>query len=70
MSIEYRRLRADEEDALLDMVTEAMGDDREERKRVFRDFADDPHRFARTHVAVTGDGKLLSAASYWVRICT
>ena len=67
MTVEYRHLRPDEEDALLDMVAAAMGDDRAERQRVLRDFADDPQRFARTHVAVTRGGTVLSAASYWVR---
>src|SRR5919199_1532995 len=67
MTVEYRHLRLDEEGALLDMVAEAMGDDRAERQRVLHDFADDHERFARTHVAITDDGSLLSAASYWVR---
>jgi GNAT superfamily N-acetyltransferase len=67
MAVVYRQLKPDEEDALLDMVAAAMGDDRVERQRVFHDFADDPQRFARTHVAVSDDGSVLSAASYWVR---
>ena len=67
MAVVYRQLRPDEEDALLDMVAAVMGDDRAERQRVLRDFADDPQRFERTYVAVTDDGRMLSAASYWVR---
>jgi GNAT superfamily N-acetyltransferase len=45
----------------------AIDDDRDARKRVFYDFADDPQRFAHTHIAVDPDGNLLAAAAYWLR---
>jgi GNAT superfamily N-acetyltransferase len=67
MAVIYRTLRPDEQDAVLDLWVAVLGDDRDIRKRVFCDFADDPQRFAHTHVAVAPDGNLLAAVAYWLR---
>jgi ribosomal protein S18 acetylase RimI-like enzyme len=67
LSITYRTLRPEEEDAVLDLWVTVLDDERDTRTRIFYDFADDPQRFAHTHVAVASDGSLLAAVAYWLR---
>ena len=67
MSVICRTLRPEEQDAVLDLWVAVLDDDRDTRRRVFYDFADDPQRFVHTHVAVDPDGRLLAAVAYWLR---
>lgn len=67
MQVTYRALLPSEEEAVIRLWVDILGDDWEMRSHIFRDFTDDPQRFARTHVAVAEDGTLLSAVAYWLR---
>ena len=61
MSVEYRQLRPHEEGAVIDLWTDVFGS---QRDQVQSEFADNPRRIEQTHVAVAGDGQLLSAIHY------
>jgi GNAT superfamily N-acetyltransferase len=65
MSIEYRAMYPEEEDAALDLWAEVLGDDRAALKRTF--VYNDRHRFEHHFVAATPDGRLLSTVGYWLR---
>jgi hypothetical protein len=60
LPVTYRTLRPEEEAAVIDLWVAVLDEDRDVRQRMFADFADDPQRFARTHVAVAPDGRLLA----------
>ena len=65
--LSYRTLHPNEQEKVINLWAHGLGDAREDRERIFCDFADDPHRFSRTHVAVLPTGDLCAAMSYWVR---
>jgi GNAT superfamily N-acetyltransferase len=65
--ITYRTLEPHEEEAVLTLWAQVMEDPYEVRKQVFYDFANDPQRFNRTHIALVPDGAICAAVSYWVR---
>lgn len=67
MTITYRMMRPDEEGAAVSLWTDALGTSRDEALRTYRDFQDDPERYARTVVAVAPDGTLLATVCYWLR---
>jgi GNAT superfamily N-acetyltransferase len=65
MSIEYRAMYPEEEDAALDLWAEVLSDDRAALKRLF--VYNDRHRFEHHFVAAAPDGRLLSTVGYWLR---
>ena len=66
MTISYRTLQPDEEDALIDLRVDVFGVEHEVAKNQFRNYGDAAQRFARTFVGVALDGTILSAVSYHV----
>lgn len=67
MPLTYRTLQPHEVDTLLHLWATVLEDSYENRQRLFGDFADDPQRFMRTQVALTEDGVICGAATYWLR---
>lgn len=63
----YRPMRPDEEAAALTLWMDVLETGADEALDTFRDFHDNPQRFAQSYVAVAEDGTLLATVCYWVR---
>ncbi|MEZ4736279.1 MAG: GNAT family N-acetyltransferase [Caldilineaceae bacterium] len=67
MSITYRAVQPHEEDALLRLWMAVLEDSYTNRQQLFGDVSNDPHRFARTQVAISPEGTICGAVTHWLR---
>lgn len=65
--VTYRTMRPRDEEVVLRLWVNVLEDSYINRQQLFGDFVDDPQRFARTQVAVTTDGTICGAVTYWLR---
>jgi ribosomal protein S18 acetylase RimI-like enzyme len=67
MTVTYRLLEPNEEDAAVELWRRVLDMDEYEARQTFRDFQDDPQRFQHAHVAVTDNAQMLTTVCYWLR---
>jgi ribosomal protein S18 acetylase RimI-like enzyme len=67
MTVIYRLLHPNEEDAAVDLWMRVLDTDEHEARQTFHDFHDDPQRFHQTHVAIADDAQILATVCYWLR---
>jgi ribosomal protein S18 acetylase RimI-like enzyme len=67
MTVTYRLLHPNEEDAAVDLWMRVLDTGEYEARQTFRDFHDDPQRFHQTHAAIADDAQILATVCYWLR---
>jgi ribosomal protein S18 acetylase RimI-like enzyme len=67
MTVTYRLLHPNEEDAAVELWMRVLDTEEYEARQTFRDFHDEPQRFHRAHVAIADNGHLLATVCYWLR---
>lgn len=67
MTVTYRLLHPNEEDAAVDLWMRVLDTDEYEARQTFRDFHDDPQRFHLAHAAIADDAQILATVCYWLR---
>jgi ribosomal protein S18 acetylase RimI-like enzyme len=67
MTVTYRLLDPNQEDAAVDLWMRVLDTNEYEARQTFRDFQDDPQRFQQAHVAIADDTQILATVCYWLR---